>query len=264
MERAVKILLFLGIFLGVICVFGCDTYAFAFLMESGNYKLDVDDSSSSGGDWTSTNYVFRDTMGEVSTGRSDSASYKLRAGYQEMLESYISISVPDDLALSPDIPGITGGTASGTITWTVISDNSAGFGMQIKAGSYTAMKLPSDPTYYFDDYSPNNLDGLPDIDWSVDAGDAEFGYTVEPETLDDTVALFKEFIAPRQCGGGTANLSDTCWFNLTTDYQQIINRSSRTDTDGEDENIKFKAQSAGKFLKEGEYQATVTVVAASN
>jgi len=235
---------------------------FALIMSSDNYKIESDDFSISGGDWSSVNYIFRDTMGEVSTGRSSSSSYKLRAGYQEMLEVYISVSSPDNIELSPSISGITGGTGDGSVTWRVIIDGPAGFDMKIKASTIPAMKL--DAGYYFSDYSPNS-EGIPDYNWSVDSNQAEFGFTVGPETQEDTVQLFLDNTSNTCNQYGGSNTANKCWLNFNgTSYIDIINRSTRTDLSGEDEVVKFRAQSNGKFLKEGQYTATITTVVSSN
>ncbi len=234
----------------------------AYVMSSGSYRIEMDDSSTSGGNWSSVNYIFKDTMGEVSTGRSDSTSYKLRAGYQEMQEGYISVSAPSDLSLTPNIPGISGGTGDGSITWTVIFDGSAGFNMKIKGSTVPAMKL--DAGYYFDDYTPAS-EGIPDYDWSVASNQAEFGFTVEPETDGDAVQAFLDN-ASNACNQAAGSQTiNKCWldFNGTTDID-TINRTTRTDVDGENEVIKFRAQSNAKFLKEGDYSATITTTVASN
>ena len=82
-------------------------------MQSSNYTIQSDDSSGAGGLSSTVNYIFRDTLGEVSTGRIEGTSYKLRAGFQEMQEDYLTVSAPGDIGLVPDIPGISGGTADG-------------------------------------------------------------------------------------------------------------------------------------------------------
>ena len=235
---------------------------FAYVMQSPNYKIQSDDSSGAGGLWSTVNYIFRDTLGEVSTGSGSSSSYKLRAGYQEMQEVYISVSAPDDINLVPDIPGISGGTSDGSVTWTVIADNSAGFNMKIKASTTPAMKL--DAGYYFDDYTPD-LGGTPDYNWSVVSNEAEFGFTVEPGTDEDAVQAFLDNASTACNQAAGSQTINKCWldFNGTINID-MINRTTRTDVDGENEVIKFRAQSNAKFLKEGAYSATTTVTVVSN
>jgi len=260
MKKYIILIIFCAIGIGFFL--GFSGSLFAFVMNSGNYRMEVDDSSTAGGDWSSVNYIFKDTMGEVSTGASDSASYRLRAGYQEMLEVYLSVSAPDDASLTPAIPGITGGTADGSVTWKVIADGSSGFNMKVKASTIPAMKL--DAGYYFDDYTSGS-EGVPDYNWSVDSNNAEFGFTVEPATGSDAVQSFLDN-ASSACnqpeGSQTVN---KCWLDFNgTENINVVNRAVRTSQSGEDEVIKFRAQSNAKFLKEGNYAAIITTTVSSN
>ncbi len=251
--------MFVAFILAATCFWGS---TLAIEMQSSNYKIQSDDSSGAGGLSSTVNYIFQDTLGEVSTGRIDGSSYKLRAGFQEMQESYISVSSPADVGMTPDIPGISGGTADGSATWTVIADNSAGFNMKIKASTIPAMRL--DGSHYFDDFTTASP-GVPDYDWSVASNNAEFGFTVEPATDSDAVQAFLDN-ASNACNQSSGSQTlNKCWldFNGTTDVD-MIDRSIRTSTSGEDEVIKFRAQSNAKFMLEGAYSAMATVTVASN
>jgi hypothetical protein len=236
-------------------------YAKAYVATSTNYRIQFQSINVSGKDFqTSSNYKLSETIGEVATGLSTSTLYKLKAGYRQMPEVFISISLPANVTMSPSIGGISGGTASGSASWTVTTDNPAGFSLTIKTTSTPSMIL--DETWNFSDYSPT-IANLPDYNWqSPSSGQAEFGYTVEPETPADTVQLFKD--DGNSCNSGNQNNIDTCWLNASTTNMTIINRTSRTDSDGEIEKIKFKVQSNGKFLKEGNYIATIIVTAVVN
>lgn len=237
---------------------------FAYVMESNNYRIQSDSLNIGGARQTSDNYIMRDTIGEIATGPSESTNYKLKAGYQQMQEVYLSVSSPDDVTMTPNIPGVTGNPGSpstGDATWTVKTDNAAGFTMSISASSDPAMRL--DSTWNFSDYSPVNA-GTPDFNWATpDASAAEFGFTVEPKTEEDTVQLFLDNGSACDISGGSQN-TDTCWYNLATTDLTIINRGSRTDSDGQDEKVKFQCESNAKFLQEGYYQATITVTVATN
>jgi len=256
-----KIILF-AIFMGSINFYS----VFAYVMQSPNYKMQSDSLNTGGGDnQNSANYLFKDTMGEFSSGPSASSNYNLKAGYRQMDETYITISSPGDVSLNPTIPGISGNAgapASGEAVWTVITDSPAGFNLKVRASTDPAMKL--DDTYYFDDYGPVAA-GSPDYDWtSPGAGNAEFGFTVEPETASDTVKLFTDNGADSCDTGGFNNLN-TCWFdfNGSNDINTIY-RPNRTDSDGELEKLKFRVESNAKFLKEGYYDATIIVTVSSN
>jgi len=184
---------------------------------------------------------------------------------QEVTEE-ISISSPADISLSPSIPGMTGNAgnpSTGSLTWNVKTNNSAGFNMKIHASTDPALQL--DASNYFSDYTPESA-GVPDYNWtSPSAGEAEFGFTVEPETAEDTVQKFLDNGSDACNIENGSQTPDKCWldFDGTTDID-IINRHSRTDSTGEDEVVKFRAESNGKFLEEGNYTATITVTVTAN
>jgi hypothetical protein len=251
--------------LPAVLVFLCfSNNIFAVVMTSGNYRIEADDSlTPGGGNSASANYIFRDTMGEVSTGSSDSnsGSYKMKAGYQEMLETYLTVSSPGPVAMSPDIPGVSGGTATnGTGTaWYVITDNFAGFSMKINAlNSPHALVLDGDPTHYFDNYT---TDGTPTYGWSV-ASAAKFGYAVVPGGQGGLAVAFKDN-GPSVCGSGSG--SGNCWAGFLTTPVNIISTSARTNVSpGEQETVDFKAQSNNTVLESGTYKATIVTTVSLN
>jgi hypothetical protein len=249
----------LFVFLPMFCVcFFIATNIFAAVMSSSNYQMQSDNLTPSGGNWTSSNYMFRDTLGEFSTGPASGTSYNVRAGYQEMQEVFLSISAPANAEMKPDIHGISGGTASTSTAFYVITDSPSGFNLKINASSNPAMQLIGDPTRYFANYPSSSTYG-----WSVAPGNSQFGITVYPGTADDIVSSFLD--NGSSCGAGTYN-ADACWagFN-STNLSTIINRTSRTNNSpGELEIIKFQAQSNDNFLQSGEYKATITITASSN
>ena len=175
----------------------------------------------------------------------------------------ITISSPIDVTMSADIPGITGNPGSprtGATTWTVITNNNTGFVMSIKSTSTPSMIL--DGTYNFSDYSPVAVN-VPDYSWgAAGAGVAEFGYTVEPATVADTATLFKD--NGSACNAGASNSANTCWLNASTTDVTVINRTTETTSAGEDEIVRFQTESNAKYLKEGNYGATITATATMN
>ena len=87
MEKIIK--KFLVFYLTIFYLFAQGFYnpLFASVMQSGNYRIESDNSlMPTGGEQSTDNYIFKDTMGEFSSGFSDSTTYKLKAGYQEMQE----------------------------------------------------------------------------------------------------------------------------------------------------------------------------------
>ena len=147
------------------------------MASSTNYQLERDSINFGGKLSTSTNYSEEDTLGEVGTGRLTSTSYILQAGYQQP-NSYISITSPADVTLSPSIDGAVGGQADGSAGWNVTTDDSGGYTMTAQASTLPAMTSGAND---FDDYS-----GSPDFAWGVGAAVSEFGFSPEGTDIDST------------------------------------------------------------------------------
>jgi hypothetical protein len=177
----------------------------------------------------------------------------------QIVTSEITISAPANVIMSPAIAGMTGGTANGSATWTVKTNNAAGFIMKIKASTTPALTATGGS---FADYTQAST-GIPDFSWSIDNTDSEFGYTVEPSVTDDTTTLFKD--DGNVCNTGALNTTDKCWAAFNTDDTTILNRSTTTTSSGEDAIVKLRAQSGPSHHQiQGNYQATVTVTALAN
>jgi hypothetical protein len=250
MKNSAKFILIFALSVGFLM--GVSHPLFAYVMSSGDYRIQSDDAlTPTGGMGTSAHYIFKDTMGQVSSGVSDSALYKMKAGFQQMQEVSLSVSAPSNTPLVPNIPGITGGTANADTHWTVQTDGSAGFDMKISASTVPAMRL--DGSYYFDDYPTS-----PTYNWGIGANAAKFGFAVLPATTGDATA-FEDNGATCGAGGNVGH----CWSGLSTTPTTIIHRTSRTSPTGENELITFQAQS-NKFLKSGEYSSLVTITVSSN
>jgi len=231
----------------------------AAVMSSNNYTIQSDNLTTSGGSQSTSNYIFRETLGEVSTGPSASASYGMRAGYQEMQETYLTVSCPSDVSMTPSISGISGGVATGTAPFNIITDNAAGFTMGVNSSTAHAMLLNgTDPTQYFDNYT---VDGTPTYQWNV-SNAAKFGYTVAPGLLGGTVSAFLDN-GSNACGSGSYN-EDACWNGFTTTVVNVIGTTSRTSNTGEQETINLKVQSDNNVLESGTYQATITTTISVN
>ena len=227
---------------------------FAYVMYSGSYKIESDSSiTPAGGLGSSANYIFQDTMGQVSSGASSSALYKIKAGFQEMQQISLKVTAPSDTLLSPDIPGVSGGIANADTHWTIQTDNTAGFDMKISSSTAPAMKLATDSTYYFDNYA-----ATPTYGWNIGSNSAKFGFTVVPATVNDAAA-FKDNGSACGLGGNVGN----CWSGLATTPAAIIHRTTRTDANGENELVSFRAES-NKLLESGDYAASIVVTISSN
>jgi hypothetical protein len=250
MKRPLIVTTIIGMSFGVLT-----TSAFGYVASSTNYRIQTDSVNTGGTLSTSTSYRIEDTIGEAGEGRSSSATYNIKAGYQQMQETYLAISVPGNVSLAPDIPSTGGGIANGSATWTVTTDNAAGYSMTIAASTSPALASGGDS---FANYTP--LGGAPDFTFSVPAASSEFGFT--PEGGD---------IATRyQDSGGICNIAggDTasaCWDPLTTTPVTIASRVTANHTAGTATTIRFRAESgASNTQPAGSYTALATLTVVAN
>lgn len=224
-------------------------------MQSGTYRIDFDSVNSGGGQSQSANYLTESTVGEIATGSSTSATYNLQAGYQQMHEVYLTITAANDVAMSPSIGGITGGTSNGSTAVTVTTDSATGYQLQIKASSSPALVSGVNS---FADYTPASAD--PDYNFSIAATASEFGFSPEGSHIP---ARYKDngFF----CNSGTGSTADSCWDPLSTVDKIIAQNAGANTPSGTATVIKFRASSgASRFQPAGNYVATTTLTALPN
>lgn len=240
------------IFLGVAFLLATPVVALAAVASSTNYQLERDSINIGGLLSTTTNYTLEDTVGELASGTSSSASFFLKAGYQQMDASYITITSPADLALTPAISEDTGGTANGNTSWTVTTNNPAGYTLSIRAASSPAMQSSSAS---FSDYT---ISSVADFTWSVGSSERKFGFTPEGSHI---TTRYKD-------NGSVCNItsgSDTasaCWDGLSTSNVVIAQSSQRNDTNGTATTVRFRAEAGSTNQPpDGNYSATVVLTA---
>lgn len=223
------------------------------VMQSTSYRIESDSMNMGGARSSSTTYVLEDTVGEVATGDSSSATYKLGAGYQHTLIDYLSLSASPDITLSPTLGGLTGGTSNGSTTITVITDSAAGYQLTIRASNTPAMQ--SVEGYTIPNYVPGGAD--PDFTFSVPAGDERFGYSPEGT---DIATRFKDNGAV--CNTGTGDTSLACWDGITTSAAEFARRTGPNHPDGSTTTLRFRVGlGSNAMVTEGTYYATTTVTA---
>ncbi|MFC1789718.1 hypothetical protein ACFLYY_01940 [Patescibacteria group bacterium] len=207
---------------------------------------------------TSTSYTLRESIGEPIVGESTSTSYKLKSGYQPMLESYISLSVSTDtVVMLPNIGGVSGGIATGTFFATVITDNPAGYSLSVNASTSSALQSGSDS---FADYTPASAE-IPDYNWSISSNTSEFGFS--PEGADIT-QKFKDNGADT-CATSTNDTASKCWYNFLTSDENIALKYSSNHPSGAQTTVKLQAESGSNNIQtSGLYQAVITTTAVVN
>lgn len=220
--------------------------------QSSSYQIQSDSINIGGGLSSSTNYVSESTVGEIATGESSSASYDLKAGYQQMQEVYLALTGANAVTMDPAIPGVSGGESNGSTTITVITDGSAGYELTIAAENNPAMQFGANTIA---DYSPG---GDPSFGFTTNATDSHFGYS--PEGV-DIVDRFRD-------SGGVCNQAlgdDTllaCWDGLSTTAETILSRSGANHPDGSTTTIRFRVGIGGSVAQPpGIYVATTTITA---
>jgi len=243
------------IFIAIFLVFFSNTgLVFGYVSESSSYKIQKDSINFSGTDFSSsTNYLLSDTLGELATGDSVGVLYALLAGYRATGADYtISISAPENVSLSPNLE-TSGGSAEGSGSWTVTTDNPGGYLLYVK--SVNSPSLQSS-TASFSDYSPE-VSGTPDFSWGVGSDNSEFGFTVSGG---DEVLLFKD--NGLSCGIGSSNDEDSCWYGFSTGDFLIASKNSNNNPGGSATTIKFKAEiGSEKNQTQGNYSADIILTA---
>jgi hypothetical protein len=222
------------------------------VMQSNNYRIQSDSLNFGGGLSTSTNYTLESTVGEVATGDSDSASYGLRAGYQQMVNTFISMTAPQSVIMSPSIPGISGGIANGSTTVTVTTDSAAGYQVTIAAAQSPALVKGGDSVA---DYTPAGSD--PDFTFTTNSVDAHFGYS--PSGV-DVITRFKDDGA--SCNTGILDTALACWDGLDTAEEAIVRGTSANTPNGATTTVHFRVGIGGSVVQtQGTYTATTTLTA---
>lgn len=178
--------------------------------------------------------------------------------------SEIAFSVPATDVTLASIPGLTGGTSNGQTQVVVVTNDSAGYTMTLKASSSPAMQGHTQGGT-IPNYTPT-VAGVPDFNFSVPANRAEFGYSVEASTTADLVQSWRDN-GTSACGTGALNTADRCWLDATTTNYVLINRNTFTPTSGSTTTLKFRLtinSNPSPLIPEDVYTATTTLTATTN
>jgi hypothetical protein len=241
-----------------VCFLGVIVFVFASMpfivfgsMSSTNYTIQSDSLNFGGGSSASNNYSEQDTMGEISSGVSSSTNYTMNAGYQQMLGSYISLAASG--ATLPDIGGTSGGTSATSSTYTVLTDDSAGYALTIQAATSPALQDVAGD--YFSDYAPSG--GVPDYAFGVSSSQSVFGFALASV---DAVSRYKN--NGTVCNSGSNSSMYNCWDGLSTSPKTISEGSTGNQPNGATTTIQYEVGiGSAKIQTAGNYSATITVTA---
>ncbi len=225
---------------------------YAYVMGSSSYRINSDSVNIGGNNSQSANYKSEDTAGELATGVSTSTSYGMNAGYQHMQSSFISISSVHNGTMT-SVNGVSGGVTNASTTWTVITDNAAGYQLTIKAQTSPALKSAGGAS--FADYVPTSSD--PDFAFTYAPSESRFGFTPEGA---DVSATYKD--NGSICNTGGLNTTDACWDGFTLTNKVIATGATANQPNGATTTIKYRAAiGASKIQDAGDYTSTITVTA---
>ncbi|HAZ16772.1 MAG TPA: hypothetical protein DCY49_02615 [Candidatus Jacksonbacteria bacterium] len=179
----------------------------------------------------------------------------------------MTLSNPVDVGLSA-IAGLTGGSSTGTATWTVVTNNNAGYTLHLHAAASPAL-VGGAQGDSITDYTEASA-GVPDYTFVVDDGNAEFGYTVN--TTGTTIvtgeidASFKNNTTT--CNIGATLTNDNCWISTNTSgtKELLATTTGETAATGEAIQLNFQVEldpsspfDADGFVIEDTYTATLTM-----
>lgn len=189
---------------------------------------------------------------------------------QEITSEISFIATAADVTMSPSIPGITGGTAAGTTSVRVSTNDTAGYNMTIDFSNTVAMQGETQSGQILN-YTPGTTSCAsgcqPDYTFSVGANTGEFAYSVTASTSADVDPTFADN-GVNVCGfGGSQNNEGVCWLNPSTTAETIINRSSDTTSSGATTSLHFRVEltsNPSPAIPEDFYTATATLTATTN
>ena len=242
-----------AIVLALLAVSGACVYvARGQAMSSPNYMMQSQSLNFGGGAASSTSYQSQSTLGEVATGISSSTNYTMSAGFQQMQAVALIVSPASNVTMSPSIGGVSGGTSNGATSFTVTTDDSAGYAAVIQASSSPAMQLTTG-AYSFPDYVPAG--GNPDFGFIAPAAASEFGFSPKGT---DIVQRYED--NGSACNSGTGQTAGACWDGLSTSPITIDSRTSSNQPSGTVTTVNFRAASGSSHIQvDGTYVATTTV-----
>ncbi len=220
-------------------------------MQSSTYTMQSDTVNFGGTDSSSPNYKLGDTAGEIGTGDSNSSNFFMHAGFWQMQESYISLSSPSDLLMS-SMSGLSGGSSEGTLSWQVLTDNTAGYSMTIATTTTPALKSATDSIA---DYVPAGAD--PDYNFTNLPANSSFGFSSEGT---EAIARFKD--NGSVCNVGALETAAKCWDGLSITPKVMAGSTTSNIPSGSTATVRLRAESGINHIQtSGQYDVTIVVTA---
>lgn len=180
-----------------------------------------------------------------------------------------------DVTLSPSLGGLTGGTSTAETNVRVLTNDTNGYTMTIKASSTPAMQGMTQPNDITDYTSVSS--SSPDFVYNPNSTTTgfTFAYSISASTTADLAQKFKDdgsacntgsgnTIFPNAGGLETAT-SASCWYGMSTTATSTIVRTSATPTNGATTTIYLRLTvMPNSNPTEDDYRATTTFTATTN
>jgi hypothetical protein len=163
----------------------------------------------------------------------------------------ISITSPLDAFMSTAL-GVAQNVAVGSTTWTVATNDSAGYTLAVNATNSPAMISGSNSIADYQTGTPNT--------WNATTSGAYFGYSVFG--TDVTTATWG---TGANCNGATANATSTTlkYKGFTTSPFTVANRAATTTPTGVATTVCYAVEQNNFFIPSGTYTATIVATATS-
>jgi hypothetical protein len=180
-----------------------------------------------------TFFLFEPSIGHAV----DSNPFRIR----QTITDETSFSVqPSNVTMNGSIAGVTGGTANGSTTFAVISNNASGYTVSIDFHdnlTANAMRGDTGGSETLRDYS-GDVAGEPSYNFTASTA-AQFAYTVTSLNSSDTEQSFLDNGSNACNQNGGSQTTDRCWKAPETSPFTIINRVSSAVT-GATSTISFR------------------------
>lgn len=163
----------------------------------------------------------------ISHGQADTEVFTIS---QTIIDETSFLTIPSDITMAGTVYGVTGGQATGTTDFAVISNNTAGYYVEIDFFDNTtpeAMIGDESSSEAIRDYG--GVVGLnPSFTYTASTA-AQFAYTVSSDTPGDTDGSFLD--NGTLCGtGGSNQTAARCWMAPSTTPYRIVDRNSAATT----------------------------------
>lgn len=173
---------------------------------------------------------------QIGHSQSDTTDFTIR---QSITGETSFLVEPADVTMNGSIAGVTGGTATGTTQFSILSNSATGYRVEIdffdNPGAH-AMIGDSDGDESIRDYAAGA--GTPTLNMTASTA-PQFAYSVHSSSSADTADIF--WNNGTTCNAGSGSTLGQCWKSPSTSPVEIVNRSVSA-TEGATSTLIFKVR----------------------